>query len=243
VYVFDVTEAEFFLSTGQLPVGRVIAAIPEHDCAEVEVIGLTETEIVRVSNLHLKKIDEEEFSERANRILDARDEAVRQIDSALHERQPVVVWKKLMNLCNERCQVSSVDCTTYLEMRAVDPKTKKQIVCSVPWASLSKLISLELPEEVRRRASVSKSSARRKGSSPAEGVSPRQPPGMQIPPQKNTAFVALASRVPPPPPRPPASAAAEHCFRCARFARPQANRETFARRCTGATWRRTRSAT
>ena len=148
IYVFDLVEAEFFLSTGQIPVGRIVTPVPEHDVAEVEVIGLCCTENLRVSNIHMAKIEEGEYTKRANRILDARDEALRQVDSALHEREAVVVWKKVMTISNERCLASALDKTTSLIVRVVDLRSKKRMECDVSWEKVSRLTDIKLDDDV-----------------------------------------------------------------------------------------------
>ena len=148
IYVFDVFEAEFFLQTGQLPVGLVKGGIPEHDIAEVEVIGLVCTEVVRVANIHIALIGEDEYEERANRILEAREEAVRQVDSALHERRPTVVWKRVMTISGERCLASALDKTTSLVIRVYDPRTKKRMECDASWDVVSSLTDVVLDDGV-----------------------------------------------------------------------------------------------
>ena len=153
IFTVDVVEAEYFLKTGQLPVGRVKSAVPAEDCAVVEVVGLTVTEVARVSNIHMAYISEEEFGARANRILEAREEAVRQIDGVLCERCPTtVVWRSVVKVDDPtggaRCLVSSVDVLQGLQMKIIDPKTKKRMSCVVSWAEISKLLGMVLPEEV-----------------------------------------------------------------------------------------------
>jgi len=64
IFTIDLPESEFFLSTGQLPVGIVTASFPSNDFAEVSVVGLCVTEELRISNIHYTKITEEEVSER-----------------------------------------------------------------------------------------------------------------------------------------------------------------------------------
>ena len=141
IYVMDTGEAEFFLGTGQVPVGRVIEGRPEHDFAEVEVIGLCRTEPLFVANIHMAKIPEDEYSIRADRILDAREEALRQVQATLHTEVATVVWRKVMVVGGERCLCSATDTVESLVVRVMDPKTKKRMQCNVSWDMLSKVRS------------------------------------------------------------------------------------------------------